>query len=79
MSSSQYQLTELLGLIERCREERDMNKKIDILYHINSVISKAFQITLPSFLTDDYIDSILLYYIEQSISSFANYKKSEIL
>jgi hypothetical protein len=78
MGSSKYELAELLGLIERCREERDMNKKIDILYHINSLIPKAFQITLPSFLTDDYIDITLLHNIEQNMSSFTNYKRSNI-
>jgi hypothetical protein len=65
--SLQYSVVELRSLIEKCREEQDMNKKIEILYHINSLIPKQFQITLPSSLTNDYIDSRVLHKIEERI------------
>jgi hypothetical protein len=78
MVSAQYSSRELEILIEKCREERDMDKKIEILYRINSLIPKPFQVALPRFLTDDYIDATLLYNIEQSISSFRNSKKPDI-
>jgi hypothetical protein len=65
--SLQYSIVELQSLIEKCREEQDMNKKIEILYQINSLIPKQFQITLPSYLTNDYIDSRVLHKIEERI------------
>lgn len=65
--SLQYSIVELQSLIEKCREEQDMNKKIEILYQINSLIPKQFQITLPSYLTNDYIESRVLHKIEERI------------
>jgi hypothetical protein len=65
--SLQYSILELQSLIEKCREEQDMNKKIEILNHINSLIPKQFQITLPSYVTNDYIESRVLHKIEERI------------
>jgi predicted DNA-binding protein (UPF0278 family) len=65
--SLQYSIVELQSLIEKCREEQDMNKKIDILYHINSLIPKQYQITLPSYVTNDYIERRVLHKIEETV------------
>jgi hypothetical protein len=78
MASAHNLSRKLEKLIEKCREERDMNKKIEILYHINSIIPKTFQIALPSFLTDDYIDATLLYNIEESMLSLRNSKNPDV-
>ena len=65
--SLQYSIVEVQSLIEKCREEQDMNKKIEILYQINSLIPRQFQITLPSYVTNDYIESRVLHKIEERI------------
>jgi hypothetical protein len=78
MASAHNSSRKLEKLIEKCREERDMNKKIEILNHINSLIPKTFQIALPPFLTDDYIDATLLYNIEESMFSLRNSKKQDV-
>jgi len=48
-------------------EQKDMNKKIESLYKINSMLPKSLQLKkIPSLLTDDYIDN-LLYRLEQNL------------
>jgi len=46
-------------LIESCREEQDMDKKVEILYRINSMLPKVHRLKTPSLLTDDYIETAL--------------------
>jgi hypothetical protein len=46
-------------LIEQCRTEHNINKKIEILYYINSRLPKSRQLNMPSLLTDDYVNSAL--------------------
>ena len=55
-------------LVEECYEEQDMDKKVQILYKINSLLPKSCQINIPSLITNDYID-IALYRIEENIHS----------
>lgn len=47
-----YQM--LLPLIEKCREEKDIDNQIEMLYTINDSLSHTDRIQMPSFLTDDY-------------------------
>jgi hypothetical protein len=53
-------------LIEECNNEADIDKKIELLYKINSRLPKLSQENLPSLITDDYIDTAL-YKIYQKI------------
>ena len=53
-------------LIEECNNEVDIDKKIELLYKINSILPKLSQENLPSLITDDYIDTAL-YRIYQKI------------
>jgi hypothetical protein len=53
-------------LIEDCYEEQDIDKKVQILYKINSLLPKTCCINIPSLITDDYIDAAL-YRIEENI------------
>lgn len=53
-------------LIEDCYEEEDIDKKVQILYKINSLLPKTCCINIPSLITDDYIDTAL-YRIEENI------------
>jgi hypothetical protein len=57
----------VLELIKKCRNESDMDKKIAILYEINSYLLKSeqLQISLPTrsslqqLLTNDYVNTKL--------------------
>ena len=57
----------ILRLIEECNNEADIDKKIELLYKINSILPKLYQENLPSLITDDYIDTAL-YRIYQKIT-----------
>ena len=58
--------TTIAKLVEDCYEEEDMDKKIQILYKINSLLPKSCRINIPSLITNDYIDTAL-YKIEKNI------------
>jgi len=58
--------TRVTKLVEECYEEQDMDKKVQILYKINSLLPKSCQINIPSLITNDYID-MALYRIEENI------------
>jgi len=54
--------TTVLQLIEDCKNEPNMDKKIHLLYHINSILLKPDQIqilTISSLLTNYYINTVL--------------------
>jgi hypothetical protein len=53
-------------LVEDCYVEEDIDKKVHILYKINSLLPKICCINIPSLITDDYIDAAL-YRIEENI------------
>jgi hypothetical protein len=53
-------------LIGSCREEQDIDKKIEILCRINSMLPKPQKLKIPSLLTDDYVE-VALYEIETTI------------
>ena len=46
-------------LTEQCNDEADINKKIHLLYRINSILPKPYQLKIPSLLTDDYINTAM--------------------
>ena len=60
--------TTVTKLVDECYEEQDMDKRVQILYKINSLLPKSCQISIPSLITNDYID-IALYRIEEKIHS----------
>ena len=52
----------VLQLIEDCKNEPNMDKKIQLLYHINSNLLKPDQLqilTISSLLTNYYINTVL--------------------
>jgi hypothetical protein len=55
-------------LIEDCYEEQDIDKKVEILYKINSLLPEIERIKIPSLITNDYIDTAL-YRVEENIRS----------
>jgi hypothetical protein len=54
--------TSILQLIENCKNEPNMDKKIQLLYQINSILLKPDQLqiqSIPSLLTNYYINTVL--------------------
>jgi hypothetical protein len=49
----------IIRSIQKCNQEQDIDKKIQILRFMNSVLPKEIQLTIPSLITDDYIESAL--------------------
>jgi hypothetical protein len=58
--------TAVRKLVTDCYEEEDVDKKVQILYKINSLLPEPYRINIPSLITNDYID-IALYRIEENI------------
>ena len=55
------------NLVRDCyEEEEDVDKKVQILYKINSLLPEPYRINIPSLITNDYVD-IALYRIEENI------------
>lgn len=65
-SNTTTQYTIIAKLVEDCYEEEDIDKRVQILYKINSLLPKTCCINIPSLITDDYIDAAL-YRIEENI------------
>jgi hypothetical protein len=49
----------ILQYIEKCDHEQNIDKKIQILRFINSLLPKEIQLRIPSLITDDYVESAL--------------------
>jgi hypothetical protein len=54
------------ALIEECKNESDIDRKIEILYSINSMLPKNQQLKIPSLITNDYVN-LALYRIEEKL------------
>ena len=59
--------SEILGLISKCREMKDVVKKSSALQRINQLLPPESTVKLPSLITNDGIDN-LLSWIEVKIS-----------
>jgi len=59
--------SEILGLISKCREMKDVVKKSSALQLINQLLPPESRVKLPSLITNDGIDN-LLSWIEVKIS-----------
>jgi hypothetical protein len=60
--------TTIAKLISDCYKEEDTDKRVQILYKINSLLPETQRIKIPSLIANDYID-IALYKIEENIHS----------
>lgn len=60
------QLPIITKLVDECYNESDIDKKVKILYKINSLLPMSCSINIPSLITDDYVDTAL-YRIEKRI------------
>jgi hypothetical protein len=52
--------------MDDCYDEPDIDKKVKILYKINSLLPISCRISIPSLITDDYVNTAL-YRIEKCI------------
>lgn len=50
---------EILKLISKCREIRDVGKKSKLLEYINQLLPVQSKIKVPSLITNDGIDNLL--------------------
>lgn len=56
----------LLGMIGECKNERDIDRRIELLYKINSLLPEAHQLRIPSLVTNGYVN-FALYKIEEKL------------
>ena len=56
----------VVALIEECKSESEIDRKIEILYSINSMLPKSQQLKIPSLITNDYVN-LALYRIEEKL------------
>lgn len=56
----------MMKLVEECKGELDIDRKIEMLYAINSMLPKSQQLKLPSLITKDYVYHAL-YRIEEML------------
>jgi hypothetical protein len=62
-----YQQQTISRLIEDCNNEHNVDKRIETLYRINSVLAKQNRLKIPSLITNAYINTAFaaLYRIEE--------------
>ena len=53
-------------MVEDCKSELNIDRKIEILYAINAMLPTKEQLKIPSLITNDYI-STALYRIEEKL------------
>ena len=54
-----------LRYIEECNREQNIDKKIQLLKFINTILPNEIQISIPSLITDDYVE-FALYKLEMA-------------
>jgi hypothetical protein len=55
-----------MKLVEECKNEPNIDRKIEILYAINSMLPKTQQLKIPSLITNDYV-CLALYRVEEML------------
>ena len=71
MITNTHLINRVSKLAQKCDSESDIDRKISIFYKINSLLPKKYQLSIPSLLTDDYIDTAL-FRIYQEIQESRN-------
>jgi predicted DNA-binding protein (UPF0278 family) len=56
----------VMKLVEECKGELNIDRKIEMLYAINSMLPKSQQLKIPSLITNDYVYHAL-YRIEETL------------
>jgi hypothetical protein len=50
---------EVIELINKCRDECEIDKQVEILHEINLELPQSKQIRIPSLITNDYVSRAL--------------------
>jgi hypothetical protein len=56
----------IMRLLQECKAEPDLDKKIQMLYTINSMLPKLQRLKIPSLITSDFVYQAL-YRIEEML------------
>jgi hypothetical protein len=56
----------IMKLLEECKGEPDLDRKIQMLYAINLMLPKSQRLKIPSLITNDYVYQAL-YRIEEML------------
>ena len=56
----------LKQLITQCIESKDIVKRVELLQHLNRLLSREYKIEIPSFITNSLIDK-KLYLLQENI------------
>lgn len=56
----------IANLLEKCKNEPDLDKRIEMLYKINAMLPKSRRLKIPSLITNDYVYQAL-YRIEEML------------
>lgn len=54
----------MIKLIQECKSESNIDRRIELLYAINALLPKSQQLKIPSLITNDYVYQAL-YKIEE--------------
>lgn len=54
----------IMDLLEECKSEPNLDRRIEMLYAINSMLPESKQLKIPSLITNDYVYQAL-YRIEE--------------
>ena len=52
-------ITYLISLVEKCREEQDIGQRVATLAFINSLLPSDTKLLIPSLITNSCVDNIL--------------------
>jgi hypothetical protein len=63
----------ILTYIQACSLEQNIDRKVQILRFINSMLPNEIQIRIPSLITDDYVESAL-YNLEMTCKGLTKLK-----
>jgi hypothetical protein len=61
----------ILRSIQKCSQEQNIDRKIQILKFINSLLPNEIQLRIPSLITDDYVE-YALYNLEMACKGLLN-------
>jgi hypothetical protein len=56
----------IFSLLEKCKGEPDLDKRIEMLYAINAMLPQTQRLKIPSLITNDYVYQAL-YRIEEML------------
>jgi hypothetical protein len=59
----------IIQMMTKCRESKNMDERVQLLQSINCLLPMGYKIKIPSFVTNDYIDTALSV-LEEELDSY---------